>query len=366
MRDVEPRGRPITETRRTQRSFESLLCVLRVSVVPLLLFLSACGYVRVRVTAPPPTVTATAPVRLLMPDLNGTSTPAPSTPLPTATATPTATPIVHVVQEGDNLLALSYEYDVSLEALIEANGIENPRVLSIGQRLIIPHEEGSRLAAEPTATPTPMPLDIVNLAFYRTPVGSLWCMGEVLNKRDESLEVVQLRVTLYDAAGQRVGETSGFTAVDVVPAGGGSDQAGHGRTPFALLFADPPPSGFASYEVALLGAEPIVYWGNRHRDLVVERIQWETDQGTVVVRGVVRNAGDETANDVEVTITAYTDDGAVAGVRQTEIEPLNAGEQSTFSLSLIPAAPVARIEAVAWGLKPPTSSGSGSSPVEKP
>jgi LysM repeat protein len=366
VRDGKPKGRLTTETRRTQRGRLENLRALCVSVVSLLLFLSGCGYVRVRVTAPPPTVTATAPVRLLTPDLGGTSTPAPSTPLPTATATATATPIVHVVQEGDNLLALSYEYDVSLEALIEANGIENPRILSIGQRLIIPREEGSRLAAEPTATPTPMPLDVINLAFYRTPVGSLWCMGEVLNKRDESLEVVQLRVTLYDDAGQRVGETSGFTAVDVVPADIGSGQAGHGRAPFALLFADPPPSGFASYEVVILGAEPIVYWGTRHRDLIVEQIQWETDQGMVIVRGTVRNAGDEAATDVEVTITAYGKDGTVAGVRQTEVEALAAGEQSPFVLSLIPAAPAVRIEAVAWGLKAPTSNGSGSSPAEKP
>jgi LysM repeat protein len=310
-------------------------------------FLSGCGNVRVRVTAPPLTPTATAPVRLVTPELNATSTLIPSTPLPTDTPTATPTPIVHVIEEGDNLLALSYEYDVSLEALIEANAIENPRALSIGQRLIIPREEGSRLAAEPTATPTPMPLEVVNLAFYRTPVGSMWCMGEVLNERDEPLEVVQLRVILYDASGQRIGQAAGFTAVDVVP--------GPGQAPFALLFADPPPADLSSYEVVVLGAEPIVYWGTRHRDLIVEQIEWETDQGALLIHGVVRNAGQAVAEDVEVTITAYAEDGAVASVRQLEVEPLAAGERKEFSLSLIPAAPAVRIEAVAWGLMPPTA-----------
>ena len=235
-------------------NFKILLCALCVSVV---FFLSGCGYVRVRVTEPAATATATAPVRLITPVSNATATLIPSTPLPTNTPTATPTPIVHVVAQGDNLLALSYEYDVSLEALIEVNEIENPRALSIGQRLIIPREAGSRLAAEPTATPTPMPLDVIGLAFYYTPVGSLWCMGEVLNQRDEFLEVVQLQVTLYDVNGQRVGEMSGFTAVDVVP--------GQGKVPFALLLTEPPSAGFASYEVVVLGAEPIVYWGNRHR-----------------------------------------------------------------------------------------------------
>jgi hypothetical protein len=261
------------------------------------------------------------------------------------------------VQKGDNLLALSYEYDVSLDALIEVNAIENPRALSIGQRLIIPREAGSRLVVEPTATPTPMPLDVINLGFYRTPVGSLWCLGEVLNERDEFLEVVQLRVTLYDVAGQRVGETSGFTTVDVVPGyvAVGQSAGRAGRAPFALLFADPPDS-FSSYEVVLLGAEPIVYWGNRHRALRVEGVQWEAGQGAVSVRGLVRNAGEVAATDVEITITAYRADGTVAGVRQIEVEPLAVGERGDFSLSLIPAAPVAGIEAVAWGLQAPTSS----------
>jgi LysM repeat protein len=266
---------------------------------------------------------------------------------------------VHVVAKGDNLLALSFEYDVSLEALIEANQIENPRVLSIGQRLIIPREEGSRLAREPTATPTPMPLEIVNLAFHYTPVGSLWCMGEVLNEREESLEVVQLRAVLYGVDGQRVGEASGFAAVDVVPGASLPDRDESrrdapvgGRAPFALLFADPPSAGFASYEVVVLSAEPIVYWGNRHRDLKVEQLRWEAKQGALEVRGIVHNAGQADASGVEVTITGYREDNAVVGVRTLAVEPLAAGERRPFELYLIPAAPAMRLEAVAWGLVP--------------
>ena len=355
MKAPTPPGRGLEQFQnRTGTRPSETLRVLRVAdrlrsavVSLLLLLLSGCGYVQVRVTVPPPTVTATAPVRLATPDWNATATPIPSTPLPTETPTATPTPIIHVVQEGDNLLALSYEYDVSLEALIEVNAIANPRALSIGQRLIIPREEGSLVAAGPTATPTPMPLDVVHLAFYRTPAGSLWCMGEVSNQRDESLEVVQLRVTLYDASGQRVGETAGFTAVDVVP--------GPGTAPFALLLVDAPP-GFASYEVRVLGAEPILYWGNRHGELAVKEIEWEAAGGMLQVEGVVHNAGQEAATDVEVTVTAYGEDGTVAGVRQVEVAPLDAGERRSFSLSLVPAAPVVRIEAVAWGLKP-TSNG---------
>ena len=121
---------------------------------------------------------------------------------------------------------------------------------------------GREVFVVPVQTPTPMPLQIVGLAFYRTPVGSLWCMGEVLNERDEFLELVQLRITLYNVDGERVDEAEGFTATDVVP--------GLGRAPFALLFPNPPADGFASHEVVVVGAEPLLYWGGRHRDLVVE------------------------------------------------------------------------------------------------
>ena len=150
--------------------------------------LSACGYVVVKVTAPPPTCTATASVRLTSPTPRATVTAAPATPLPTATATATPTPVIHIVEKGDTILEIAFQYDVSAQALIEVNGILNPRALSIGQSLIIPLDEEALLKARATATPTPMPLQIVNVAFHYTPVGSLWCMGEVENERDEDLE----------------------------------------------------------------------------------------------------------------------------------------------------------------------------------
>jgi len=283
-------------------------------------------------------------VFLRTPEQRATSTVVPSTPLPTPTHTTTPTPVIHVVARGDNLLALSYEYGVSLEALIEANQIENPRYLQIGQRLLIPRQGDGLASGQPTPTPTPMPLQIVGLAFYRTPVGSLWCLGEVQNERDEYLELVQLRVTLYNVDGERVDEAEGFTVPDVVP--------GLGRAPFALLFPNPPASGFASHEVTVVGAEPILYWGGRHRELVVEGVEGEMEGPSFHVRGMLVNASQENATDVELTVTAYDADGQVVGVRQVALEPLPGGERRAFALDLVPAAPAVSVEAVAWGMRP--------------
>jgi LysM repeat protein len=311
----------------------------------LLLILSGCGYVRVRVTPLPLTPTLTRPVRLAMPESQATSTPIPAAPLPTATPTATPTPVVHVVQEGDTLLDIASEYDVSLEALIEVNQIANPRALQVGQALIIPYDQATMLTAQPSATPTPMPLKIVNVTFHRTPVGSLWCLGEVENERQEDLELVQIEVSLYNAAGERVGQASSFTTTDIVPS--------HGRAPFALLITNSPSTTYASYEAVVLSAEPVTHWGRRYRALSVEQLEGEMIGDAFLAQGLVNNHGQADAEDVLVTLTAYGGDGCVVGVRQVDIGPLASGAEQPFSLSMAPAADAVEVAAVAWGMSEP-------------
>jgi len=61
---------------------------------------------------------------------------------PTVTLTPTVTPtpIIYVVRKGDILGQIALDRNVSVEAIMVANGIENPHLLSIGQKLLIPNE----------------------------------------------------------------------------------------------------------------------------------------------------------------------------------------------------------------------------------
>ena len=323
-------------------------CAARAHVIlcaATLLILSGCGYVRVRVTPPPPTPTLTRPVQLAMPKSLATSTLIPAAPLPTATPTATPTPVLHVVQKGDNLLAIASEYDVSLQALIEVNQIANPRALQVGQTLIIPYDQATMLTAQPSATPTPMPLQIVNLTFHRTPVGSLWCLGEVENERQEDLEFVQIEVALYNADGERVGQASSFTTTDIVLA--------RSRAPFALLITNSPSTTYASYEVVVLSAEPVTYWGRRYRALKVEQLEGEMIGDAFLVQGIVNNHGQADAEDVLVTLTAYGGDGRVVGVRQVDIGPLASGAEQPFSLSMAPAAAAVDVAAAAWGMSEP-------------
>jgi hypothetical protein len=66
--------------------------------------------------------------------------PPPRTPTPTITPAPPTQPPqrIHVIIQGDTLSYLAQQYDVSVEAIMKANGITDANMLSIGQRLIIP------------------------------------------------------------------------------------------------------------------------------------------------------------------------------------------------------------------------------------
>jgi len=89
----------------------------------------ACGGSGTATSTPTPSVTATP-----------TSTVAAGPPLATATAV--ATPQTYVIAAGDTLFDIAATFGVSVEQLTEANGIEDPTLLQIGQVLVIPPATG--------------------------------------------------------------------------------------------------------------------------------------------------------------------------------------------------------------------------------
>jgi nucleoid-associated protein YgaU len=68
-------------------------------------------------------------------------TPAPTrapTPAPTPAATPPPPPQTYTVAEGDTLAAIAAQFGTSVSALQQANGIDDPDEIVIGQVLVIP------------------------------------------------------------------------------------------------------------------------------------------------------------------------------------------------------------------------------------
>ncbi|MBC7224148.1 MAG: LysM peptidoglycan-binding domain-containing protein [Anaerolineae bacterium] len=83
--------------------------------------------------------------------------PVPPTPGPTApaaepdTPAPLPTAVVHVVQPGDTLLSISYQYRADLREIRRVNNLQGDAIY-VGQRLVIP-KPGVVPGSEPTATP---------------------------------------------------------------------------------------------------------------------------------------------------------------------------------------------------------------------
>ena len=96
--------------------------------------------------------------RLVIPAQNSAPNPAvPVTPPPAAPQGPTVQEgaTVHTVAPGENLYRISLRYGVSFQAMAWANGLSNPNVVYVGQRLMIPSRTGT--TPPPALVPQPGP-----------------------------------------------------------------------------------------------------------------------------------------------------------------------------------------------------------------
>ena len=136
------------------------------------------------------------------------------TPIPTATPFPTATPIVdpstvttvtYVVQVGDTLSEIAAEFNTTVAAIAQLNGITNPSRIFPGQELRIPSADGtssqtdtSGPTAIPTAVPTPTPLPTSVPTTYTVQFGdTLFGIAAAYNV--SIVELAQLNgITNYD------------------------------------------------------------------------------------------------------------------------------------------------------------------------
>ena len=183
---------------------------------------------------PTPQATSTAAVE-------PTSTPEPAPePTPTVVAEPTSAPdaspeptpepVSYVVQAGNTLAAIAQAYGITVQAIVEANGIQDPNIIHIGQALVIPGPaqipEGPIAGSSPgSQTPTTSisvpaleqlpdtdpgpPLTIVVSANTATqdPLvkesQTYKVTGIVRNDGDQTYALSALHVTFFDAEGFR-------------------------------------------------------------------------------------------------------------------------------------------------------------------
>jgi murein DD-endopeptidase MepM/ murein hydrolase activator NlpD len=136
--------------------------------------------------------TATASFRLLPTRIPGSPILTPTPDVPRFLPTPRSGPETYVVQAGDTLGAIGLRYGVSVEALMQANGLYDPNALDVGQTLKIPVPTPQAAAPSFKILPDselvygPMSLTLDLEAFIRSKAGYLASYqqdvdGEVLN-----------------------------------------------------------------------------------------------------------------------------------------------------------------------------------------
>jgi len=135
------------------------------------------------------------------PTPSASSTPSPTVnPSPTPGDTPSvATPVPehgvppHVVQPGETLTIIAAQYDTSAQELAVLNGMADPDLLYVGQRIELPAttrvEENTKLQPSPTTHPADA-----------TPHPDLGTPDEMLKGRWIDVDLSEQRLTAYEAS----------------------------------------------------------------------------------------------------------------------------------------------------------------------
>ncbi len=123
-------------------------------------------------------------------------------PLVSPSPTRRTTPLSYVVQPGDTLSLIAAKFNLSMGALMQANGLTNPNVLKVGDTLIIPPLDFTPTPVVNTLAPTPVPIlkivSIVRAAASQAAVGEtviIQNIGPRVNLKGWSL--VDLQGNLY-------------------------------------------------------------------------------------------------------------------------------------------------------------------------
>ena len=274
-----------------------------------------------------------------------TATPRPVTPIASPTPTTTATPVIYTIQPGDTLLDVAIQFDRSVEAIQDANGIVDPRFLQIGQELVIPPPDVAA-AAPPTPTATPFPVNIGGVNFLKTGHATLWGLGEVSNPGDTPLTEVVVEAALFDGNGVRLARAAAYTQLDVVLPGQ--------SVPFAILF-ETPPDEFAQYQVNAVSGVPLTGQTRYYFDFdVFDTTGSPEDIGIYRLTGKLRNTGPVDAESIRLVAVLYNADDRILAQRQAElsVELLKAGAVTTFDLDVIvPQGVVDHYRLLAQGLQ---------------
>ena len=152
-------------------------------------------------------------------------------PTPEPEPTTPSGPTVHVVQQGDSMGGIAVQYDVSMDDITAANGIDDPNTIFVGQELIIPTGDGAVdvVAAEPGEEPTPTAIPTLQVGVSLFEISSVTGVGDVAA---EQVVITNVGPEAVNLEGWSISDDAGdtYTFPDILLFGGGVAVTLHSTT----------------------------------------------------------------------------------------------------------------------------------------
>lgn len=239
-----------------------------------------------------------------------------------------------MVAEHETLIGIAIRYGITLDELLAANPGVNPRLLSIGQALIIPGP-GGELVQALAPSPTPMPLRFSPAVCYRTLSDGLWCLTTAHNPTDLPVEGVGVLVTLLDPLGRPLATQAAEAPLGLLPPGE--------IMPLAAYFSPPAPEA-AQAVVQAVSAVGGGDTAGRYLPLTLTREQSEpaADGRSWRERGTLTLAADAgaSATRVRVVLVALDEHDQALGFSTLDVVgELAPGAAAPFDLTVFSLGP---------------------------
>jgi hypothetical protein len=219
------------------------------------------------------------------------------------------------------MASIALDFDIAVEALRAANPLIEPRMLQVGQPVMIPPPG--------TAAITPPLLQAGAPACYPGVTGGLVCLGLVHNADARPVEDVRVRVSTYDWDGQLLAEATSSAERVLIPAGEAAPYS-------ARIAADP--DSFAAARAAIATGDFARRTDERFVALVIEAETITSDPTGYRVTVTLYNP--TTAAEAPRLFLVLLDAaGQVAGYRTVEASiGLGPGERQSFTVTARPLA----------------------------
>lgn len=239
------------------------------------------------------------------------------------TPAPTPTPFLHTVTNDDTMLGLALRYGVKLDDLKAANPGVNPNAMSIGMQLVIPIGGET---PEVIPTPTAMPVHADHPRCFQAGDGGAWCIVELNNKMEISLENLSAWIGLYTPEGENIASQVAYAPINILRPG---------RTiPLMAYFTPPVPDEYeARSEVISALAVPVDDARYLNLEVKTGTVEINPDGKQAAITGdVLLNDELPTPSQIWALAVAYDANDDIVGARMWKSEGETHFEITVYSL----------------------------------